>query len=89
MTSRTQARARAEFALAIASAALFLGVVLRPDWIEILFGMDPDAGTGMLEWAIAGIPFALALLSGVLAVGDRRRVRDVSGLQGNVGRSQG
>ena len=37
-----------------AAVAVVLGVVtlVWKDWIEILFDVDPDEGSGALEWAI-------------------------------------
>ena len=42
-----------EVALALASALTVVLVLLRPDWIEVLFGVDPDAGTGVVESVLA------------------------------------
>lgn len=54
------------------SAALFALTLVRRDWIEVVFGVEPDAGSGALEW---GIAFAF-LFAGVglflLARRDRR-----------------
>jgi hypothetical protein len=44
-----------EAGLATASAALLLLTLLAPDWIEAVFGVDPDAGNGSLEWALVGV----------------------------------
>jgi hypothetical protein len=48
-----------EAALAASSAALFLLTVVVPEWIEVVFRVDPDGGNGSLEWLIAAA-FALA-----------------------------
>lgn len=42
-----------EFALALVSLALLLLTLAWPEWIEGLFGVDPDAGSGAAEWAVA------------------------------------
>ncbi len=45
---------------------LFAVTLAVPDWIEAVFGMDPDHGNGSLEWAIVGVLFVAAVtLSGV------------------------
>lgn len=38
----------------------------RPDWIETAIGLDPDAGSGSLEWALVFLPAAIAA-AGALA----------------------
>ena len=42
-----------ELALSVASAACLALTALWPQWIELLFGADPDGGDGSDEWAIA------------------------------------
>jgi hypothetical protein len=53
----------------LAAVALVLAIVTLfwKDWIEIVFGVDPDGGSGALEWAIVGGLFILALALGVMA----------------------
>ncbi|MGA7203591.1 MAG: hypothetical protein WBX27_03050 [Specibacter sp.] len=42
---------------------------LWPDWIELVFGADPDAGSGAVEWALVG---GLLIASLTLAAFARR-----------------
>ena len=53
--------------LALGSAAAVLGILTTfwHDWIEAVFGVDPDHGNGTLEW---GIVATLLLTAAVLFV---------------------
>jgi hypothetical protein len=57
--------------LAACSAALAVLAALAPQWIEV-FGIDPDHGSGFLEWAL---PVALAVAAGLLTVAAQRNRR--------------
>ncbi|MEU6592019.1 ABC transporter permease [Streptomyces sp. NPDC046881] len=50
------------------SALLFLATLIRPDWIELAFGVDPDAGSGAVEWLIVA---AAALVTALCVLGAR------------------
>ncbi|MDQ0850498.1 hypothetical protein QFZ65_002436 [Arthrobacter sp. B3I9] len=52
-----------EAAGAVASAALFILTLFNRDWIEVLFGVEPDGGSGSMEWAVVVVLAALTLLS--------------------------
>jgi hypothetical protein len=67
-------RLRLEVALAFASAVTLLLVVLRPDWIEAVFGIDPDQHDGSLEALVAAAALAIAIGCGVLARREWQRV---------------
>ncbi|CUW32574.1 MULTISPECIES: hypothetical protein [Streptomyces] len=58
----------AEVALGTLSGLLFLATLIRPTWIELVFGVDPDAGSGAAEWLIVAIT---ALVTAVCALGAR------------------
>jgi hypothetical protein len=60
--------------LAVISAVLCVLTLVFPDWIEELTGLEPDAGSGALEWIIAGIFLAAAIVSATLARRDYRRL---------------
>lgn len=49
-----QVRARfwIEAVLAALTGALFLLTLVSRDWIERIFGIEPDEGSGALEWLI-------------------------------------
>jgi hypothetical protein len=68
-----RARFWIELALAAASALSLAVTVVTPEWIEVVFGVDPDGGSGALEVAIAAGLLASTLVFGVLARLERRR----------------
>ena len=39
-----------EVTLAVVSALLLLLTLIRKDWIEVVFGIEPDKGSGAFEW---------------------------------------
>jgi hypothetical protein len=66
-------RLRVELVLATLAGALAVLTVAWRDWIEA-FGIEPDGGDGSLEWALVlGLSLA-ALLLGVLARAEWRRL---------------
>lgn len=73
--TKVSTRFWAELAIAIGLAALALFTLIRPDWIELLFGVDPDEGSGALEWGIVVLFAAIALLAGTFAGREWRRAR--------------
>lgn len=54
-----------EVGLAVLTACLFVLTLISRAWIEELFGVDPDSGSGALEWAIV---VALAVATVALTV---------------------
>jgi hypothetical protein len=55
--------------LTMALAALTAAV---PDWIEAVFGLDPDAGSGATEWIVVGVLATASLLLAAYAIHIRR-----------------
>ena len=62
----------------VCGVAVVLGVLTLavPEWIEDVFGADPDAGSGAAEWSIAAAGFALAAVAAVVARWDGRGLRE-------------
>jgi hypothetical protein len=59
---RARIRFWIEVALAVITAGLAIVTLMTHEWIELSFGVDPDAGSGALEWGIA-IAFAVATVA--------------------------
>lgn len=72
---RLRMRMTVEGVLAVAAAALALITIIDHEWIEELTGLEPDAGSGALEWAIVLGLAAAAVVLGVLAWRDGQRLR--------------
>lgn len=65
-----------ESALAAVAAALAAANLVWRDWIEWIFGVDPDQHSGSAEWLIVGALFTAALVLALLA-GKEWRTRRV------------
>ncbi|WP_218782562.1 ABC transporter permease [Streptomyces sp. BR123] len=63
----------AETVLGSLSALLFLVTLVRRDWIELLFGVEPDAGSGALEWLVVAVTALVAVLCALGARTEWRR----------------
>lgn len=61
-----------EVVLAGLSGVLAAVTFVWPDWIELVFRVNPDGGNGWLEWAVAG---SLLLASAALGLLARARHR--------------
>ena len=47
--------------------------LLWHNWIEILFGIEPDGGDGSLEWALVGVLIMVTVVFFVIARIEWRR----------------
>ncbi len=56
-----------ETSIAIVTSILFVVTLLLRDWIEIVFGVDPDNHSGTLEWLIIGALLVMTLTLFTLA----------------------
>jgi hypothetical protein len=57
------------------SAGLGILTLFWKDWIEGVFGVDPDNHSGSLEWLVVIGPFALAVLFSLTARAEWQRTR--------------
>ena len=73
----THARWRfwSEVGLGAMSAMLLIITAAWPDWIEKVLGIDPDGGSGSLEWAIVIVLAVCAVTLPLLARNEWRRAR--------------
>jgi len=74
MAPQLRIRFWAESVIGGAAAVLGLLTIVWRDWIEAIFGVDPDHHSGTLEWWIVGGLLVVALVLGVVARADWRRL---------------
>ena len=78
-----------EMMLSIASAILGLVTLVWHDWIEIVFGFDPDHHNGAVEWIVVFVLLAAAVLFGIAARRERHRVLTEPNATGSRARFEG
>jgi hypothetical protein len=64
-----------ETAMAIVTSILFVITLVQRDWIEIVFGADPDNRNGTFEWLIVGALLVVTITLFTLASYEWRRAR--------------
>jgi hypothetical protein len=64
-----------ETGVGIVTGILFVVTLLWRDWVEIIFKIDPDRGSGLLEWLIVGVLLVVTIVLFVLASYEWRRAR--------------
>jgi hypothetical protein len=67
-----------EFVAAAASGLLAALTAVWPDWIEGVFGVDPDHHNGSVEWAVVVVCAAVAIVFASLARREWRRLQAAS-----------
>jgi len=66
-----------ETGASVAAAVLCLTTLLWRNWIELAFGVDPDRGSGALEWTIVFGALAIAVGASLAARAQWRRISEV------------
>lgn len=61
-----------ETACAVLSLSLAVLTLISREWIEEIFGVDPDGGSGALEWLIV---LGLLLVAGASTIAARYELR--------------
>jgi len=64
-----------ETGMATITSVLFVITLVRRDWIEVIFGVDPDNHNGTLEWLIVGALLVVTIILFTLASYEWRRAR--------------
>jgi hypothetical protein len=75
MSNALRRRFWLETAMAIVTSILFVITLVQREWIEIVFGVDPDNRNGTLEWLIVGALLVVTLTLFTLASYEWRRAR--------------
>ncbi len=70
-----KARIWIELASGAVGAVLALVTFLSPQWIEMIFDAEPDAGSGEAEWFVTALFLIVAIACFALAGFERRRAR--------------
>ncbi|MDN5795368.1 MAG: hypothetical protein L0H79_06400 [Intrasporangium sp.] len=82
--ARLVRRYRWQVALAVVCVILTVAAALVPTWIEEVTELDPDAGSGELEWLLAVIPGVLSLAIGALAYRSRQQLVRLRAARGSA-----
>ena len=72
--ARRRGRFGVEAACAVLGTVLFVLTLISRDWIEVVFGVDPDRGSGAIEVVVSLGRLAVAIVGSALARREWRRV---------------
>ena len=61
-----------ELAASVVCGVFGVLTLASQEWIEVLFGVDPDRGSGALEWLIVALLLALSIAMYTIARWERR-----------------
>jgi hypothetical protein len=68
-----------ETGLAIVAGILFVITLVWHNWVEVIFKMDPDQGSGLLEWLVVGTLLVVTIALIVLARYEWRKAQTAIG----------
>ncbi|MBT2546622.1 ABC transporter permease [Streptomyces sp. ISL-44] len=75
MMRNVRMRGWIEAIAATISGILLIVTLVWRDWIEEVFGVDPDQHSGALEWVIVALAVCATLTFSLLARGEWRRAK--------------
>ena len=75
MSDAHRKRFRVACVVAVLSSSLTVLTLIWPDWIELLFGAEPDGGDGSLEWTLVVFLLTVTVAVAALARFEWRRAR--------------
>ena len=78
MKRKVRVRFWVESTLAVVTVALFVLTLISREWIEEIFGVEPDAGSGALEWVIVAALAVASVAFSLLARAEWRRTPAVA-----------
>lgn len=73
-----------EIGMATVTGILFVITLIWRDWIEIVFNVSLDNGSGSFEWSIVGVLLVLTIALSVLARYEWRRAQATMSTLGSV-----
>jgi hypothetical protein len=62
-----------EAGLATATGILFIMTLISREWIEVVFGVEPDGGNGELEWLVSFAFLVATITFAVVARGEYKK----------------
>jgi uncharacterized membrane protein len=78
MEAKLARRARLQLIFMIISLVLTVLAAVLPVWIEGFTSLEPDGGSGALEWLLAVVFGAVSIVFGVLTYRTRRQLATVT-----------
>jgi hypothetical protein len=60
-------RSLTEAGVAATLSLLAVLTAFHPNWIELAFGIDPDSGSGLIEWALILVPALISIACATVA----------------------